>query len=571
MHLKKGYTQPDYLLGYDTETRLGSIMTHQFVSSQEAKIEWVNDANVLDNFLKYLENFSGYVIVYIFNAQFDLALLLRKYIDLFLFDDFEVEHNGWKLTVFCSRNWHATFHNKRKGIFVRVIDIHNFFSGSLEKVSETFQTKQKKLEKPEGLGYEKFTHSDKQFVEYALMDARLCREIGISIVKIHEEFDIPVSSSAANLAEKVFRRSFIKEGMRIKFSPFSATRLAEISYHGGKNGYYLDSPTLIKTCYEYDFNAAYGYAMYSLPSFLSGKYKMVDTFIDGKVGVYQATGTVYPCRYGILYDTRFNYFRTEKRQKIKCFVTSFELEEAIRSGEFKLSHAKGWIWKPDTTESPLREYAKYFWEKKNTTNKGDVRYLFYKLCLNSLYGKWIQRNPKDRMKFQVNAQEKFSFMHRKAVAGGLYHPFIASLITGMTRARLHKAEHFFNAIECSTDSVKSREFKKTPRAQFGAMQLERFKCPDCKKEYKTFTGLFIRNRLNLLLDRSEHILKAALHGFWGKPDLLKQLWKEKRTDYEVDRMPLIREGLKHRGKSLFQFYSEERTLKIDWDAYKEIR
>lgn len=581
MKLQKEFTPPDYIVGYDTETYGGEILTQQFCTSRYARkerrdaIQWVNKTNVLDKFFEYIEGLRGHIIVYCFNSSFDMAILFREYIDNFLQDDFNLRHvtrkgTLWEVNIFCSKNWYGYF--KSGNLYVSFLDIHNYFSGSLESVAETFNLKSKKLTRPKDLGTHKYTPQDKKFVEYAQMDAMLCLEIGEVIIDMHQEFDIPFSTSSANFAEKVFRRKFIPEGRRIHYPPASASRLAEITYHGGKNGYYIDNPSVIHNCYEYDFNAAYGYAMYTIPSFMAGRYKQVNRYIDSMPGVYEVVGNLKSCPYGIFHDTRFNYFRFPSTQKIRAYITSYELEEALRSKEFKIDTCKGWIWIPDTQDNPIKDYAKYFWEKKNSTPKNDIRYIFYKLLLNSLYGKWIQRNPIRKPRYTYS-KGQFTIHLGGNQSGGLYNPFIASLITGFTRARLHKAEHYFSAIESSTDSVKSRRYDSYSAniKQFGVMQLERLKCKTCDISPKSFTGLFVRNRLNLLMCNKQHVMKCALHGFWGKPDVLKELWKKKETEYTIERMPLIREGIKQFGKDLFMMHHEERSLNISWDNLKVIK
>lgn len=580
--LKKPFNPPNYIIGHDTETYNGEIMTQQLCwtkygkGERKTRITWVSEKTVLDNFLDTIGQFEGFSVCYCFNAKFDLAILLREYIDRFLQDDFTIRHETakgviWEIRVCCSKNWYAFF--IRRNQFIYYLDIQNFFSGSLEKVAKTFQCKSEKLTRPEGLGDKRFYQNDKSFVKYAENDAILCVEIGEKLLGMHEEFDIPIATSSANFAEKVFRRDFIPEGVRFQFpQEFPCLRLSELCYHGGKNGYYLDTPASVDTCYEYDFNSAYPYAMYSLPSFLSGTYQKVNTFSDDYVGVYHVIGFVNPCRYGILYDSRFNYFRFPEKVKIQSFCTSFELKEALESREFTIESAKGYIWKPETTDSPLKEYNRYFWERKNSTPKKDIRYIFYKLLLNSLYGKWIQRNPISRAKY-VYAGGRLDLHTRQDTAGGLYHPFIASLITGHTRARLHSAEHHFNAIESSTDSVKSRVYdsKSAKLKEMGVMQLESLYCKDCNKEFSKFNGLFVRNRLNLLMCKKEHILKCALHGFWGRGKTLLDMYKKREYVYQVERMPLIREGIKQIGKNLFQMNSEERSLNISWDELQVIK
>lgn len=580
--LMKNFNHPKNIIGYDTETYKGTIMTQQMVhtsygrAERNTKIEWVTEENVLENFLNYLEQFDGFNVCYCFNAKFDLTILMRQYIDKFLLDEFTIKHKTakgrtWEIRVCCSRNWHAFFIRDNK--FLYFLDIQNFFSGSLNKVATAFQCNSKKLPKPDDLGEKLFYQNDKSFVAYAIEDAILCLEIGEKLLLMHEEFDIPVATSSANFAEKVFRRKFFTVGQRIQFPQnFPCMRLAELTYHGGKNGYYMESPVYANSCYEYDFNSAYPYSMCSLPSFVAGSYVKTAHFTSKHVGVYEAIGIIKPCKYGILYNTSFDYFRFTENVKVRSFCTGFELQEAIESGEFKLESAKGYIWKPDTLDNPLKDYNEYFWEKKNSTSKKDIKYIFYKLLLNSLYGKWIQRNPVERASYQ-HTNGQLNLLPRQEKAGGLYHPFIASLITGHTRARLHNAEHYYNAIESSTDSVKSQNFdRKSAKVKImGSMELQDIHCDTCDTDHTKFKGLFARNRLNLLMCPKEHILKCALHGFWGKPNVLLDMYKKKEYVYQVERMPLIREGIKQIGKGLFQMNNEERSINVSWDDVKILR
>jgi hypothetical protein len=69
----------------------------------------------------------------------------------------------------------------------------------------------------------------------------------------------------------------------------------------------------------------------------------------------------------------------------------------------------------------------------------------YKILLNALTGKFIQTSPDYTL-----ADGKLIKIMR---AGGLYHPFIASLITGHTRAAIHTLEHRYNALHTATDGI----------------------------------------------------------------------------------------------------------------------
>ena len=53
--------------------------------------------------------------------------------------------------------------------------------------------------------------------------------------------------------------------------------------------------------------------------------------------------------------------------------------------------------------------------------------------------------------------------------------------------------------------------------------------------------------------------------FAGALASLYDMYKKGEKIYSVQRMPLIREGLKQKGKPLFQFYTEKRSLNINWE------
>jgi len=215
-YLETSFVPPQEVIGYDTETCKGQIISQQFFHSKGGDIEFVGTDNVLDRFFNYISKLpDGFLIIFLFNASFDIPLLFRKFINSFMEDDFETEYKGWTIKVFCSKNWHAEFGKGNK--YVRILDIRAFFSGSLESVSQTFGIKKRKLHRPEELGNRKYTKKDKLFVDYAMQDAKLCYQMGVQIIKMHQEFDIPMSSSSANLAEKVFRRMFIPPGKKIQF------------------------------------------------------------------------------------------------------------------------------------------------------------------------------------------------------------------------------------------------------------------------------------------------------------------------------------------------------------------
>jgi hypothetical protein len=72
--------------------------------------------------------------------------------------------------------------------------------------------------------------------------------------------------------------------------------------------------------------------------------------------------------------------------------------------------------------------------------------------LNSISGKFIQTRKRNKMPHYDLSADKLSSTG-DLIGGGMFHPFIASLITGHTRAKMHRLEHQYRAIHTATDGI----------------------------------------------------------------------------------------------------------------------
>lgn len=139
--------------------------------------------------------------------------------------------------------------------------------------------------------------------------------------------------------------------------------------------------------------------------------------------------------------------------------------------------------------------------------------LFYKLCLNSLYGKFIARHR--------------DFETGDKIGGSMFDPSIASLITGFVRAKIHRLEHKYNALHTATDGLITQ---KTPKKSDLGINLG-----DLKQE-NYGPCLILRNKLYLHYDESGKLIKSGLHGFEGSPDELLKIWKSAKKTYSIKRL-----------------------------------
>src|SRR6185503_18643355 len=75
-----------------------------------------------------------------------------------------------------------------------------------------------------------------------------------------------------------------------------------------------------------------------------------------------------------------------------------------------------------------------------------------KFILNSISGKFIETRKRNSCAFtDVDADTTVTAC--ELIAGGMFHPFIASAITAHTRARIHRLEHKYKAIHTATDGI----------------------------------------------------------------------------------------------------------------------
>jgi hypothetical protein len=313
------------------------------------------------------------------------------------------------------------------------------------------------------------------------------------------------------------------------------------SYHGGKNGVYVDTPQILYNVHSYDIVSAYSDAMLHMPSFyeesLYKKY-MWSSKKDEPInevppyGVYCVSGKTKKCKYPILFHEDFTPINGEE---FTDWITGFEINEALRKKELDINWVIGYYYDyiKDTNKSPFVEYVKYFFDKKKHAEKGSPDYIFYKLMQNSLYGKFIQ---KEEVRYFYGYNEETNTIDGEIVIqpGGLFHPFIASLITGFVRAKIHDIEHKYKSIHTSTDGILSQisPTEKEKKAN---------NIGDLGYEY-TGNMVLLRNKLYLIYNDDGDLIKADLHAFHGSSETLENMIVSRETSYKYTKVVKLKES-----------------------------
>ena len=355
---------------------------------------------------------------------------------------------------------------------IQVIDAGAFFPGSLDAVAKMVGIERKDpIDKAFLRSLSQADLLDPVFQHYAKQDAVVTRLIGEKIVAMHEETDLPTCRTAPQFASRVFRKNFLQGVVDL---PIPALEQAGLwSYHGGKNGFYLPKPTETPA-WNLDIVSAYPHAMRALPAIEGSTWKKEGTYVHGGHALWHVRFRHHPCR--------FNGALTHGGQKlpggeVTFWLTGYELDVMVERNEARsLEVIDGWVMQGESNGGGLVDYVDRFFAQKQTA-VGPER-ATAKLLLNSLYGKFFQKTPvgsvrqlqslidQDTYKVEVWVDNSNPLQQYDYRAGGLYHPPVASLITGFVRARIHRLEHAYWAMATSTDGLFAR--KEPPASEVGS-------------------------------------------------------------------------------------------------------
>lgn len=470
--------RPVVVIGFDSEqdTRTGEPMLFQFSrigETADVELRTISDPKrALDVFIRYVdETCRAKAVEYLifgFNLLYEWTQLFgalpndpESGLPIASFDEFrlDIEHhrdNGettnYEMTVANKSRYFATILQPTTKRRIRLIDARAFYTTSLDGAAAMLDLPRKKE-----MASKRFTLADLDnplFLEYARQDAYITRRIGEAIVSMHEDFDVRTTITAPHFAASVFRRHFLSGEIPLASEPLEQAGL--YAYHGGKNGYYLDGPKHLAGVYAYDITSAYPEAMRQLPDLERSTWEYVEQYEPGAHALWNVSGLYRSCKYrGLM---RHENAWQDTGAIADAWVTSYELDEAIRQGEIDSVQATGWVMRGPSGGALVRYVDRFFAMKRTATGAARIA---AKLFLNSLYGKFFQKVPlgdvgaydlTDTLDVtaaewnRTNTEGDFDYQ-----VGGLYHPPTAALITGFVRAKMHRLEHKYGSLMTSTD------------------------------------------------------------------------------------------------------------------------
>lgn len=338
-------------------------------------------------------------------------------------------------------------------------DISPFFGkGPLDKVALKYLGRGKKdVSKFDMPNLKNADFLDPEMIEYCKEDAKLTEELAEYWIKLCNEQGVFPSTfvSTASIAVRYYQsrckiptiNSFIKPS-RLKYLkiPWLACSGPFITVY--KRGRF-------STCYEYDLNSAYPKTMTELPDISRGRFMVSKGAIpdNAYLGWVQVTANLWNNSEGFYFPPLpmprkglSNFF---PYGSFSTFITLKEFRAYEK--DLKLDLIAGLYWIP--THSIRYPYKNAIEEiyaiKQAISENSDINpvYYFWKIMLNSLFGKHLQRTL---------VRDPGKGDYGKLRTGTLFNPCYASYILADTRLRLYeilKRVSQKDIIACFTDSV----------------------------------------------------------------------------------------------------------------------
>jgi DNA polymerase type B, organellar and viral. len=555
------------VIGFDSETLQGPPITFQFYSEHAPQINavvFIGKRQAIDVFLSQCGKLPpGNYRMYGHNLEFDMLSALWEKRAEIRDGNIDLKVGLWTISGRYSKPIFAVLEDGER--YIELVDSFLWFMTSLDGAAKLVCPHLPKLIRPAGLGVTNYTPKDTGFVAYAMRDAEVAFFLGVAVEKFHTELEIPPQISLASMAAAVFRLRYMRANI---YQPplYEWMVGAAAAYHGGVNRVRPNAaPAWHINVSALDISSAYPDAMNIFPSFEDPngyrKYKhnrgTRKTARVPDFGCYKVGGNAAACDWPALFD---HNFKPIKGRFSDTWVTGFELNAAIDADECKLSDITGYTYESDKASrySPFATYVQDFYRLKAEAKDPVMRYM-YKILLNALTGKFIQTSPDytlvDGQLVKINR------------AGGLYHPFIAGLITGHTRAHIHALEHEYEALHTATDGIfVPGKHKGAAKKSLGAVVSEGF----------GDLALF-RNKLYIFYANDKpadfngyesqvfdgrYILKCARHGFQGSVGALEQmlLLPPDARKYKVNKPIKLKTALKT-DDTPNKFITSERALR----------
>ena len=326
-------------------------------------------------------------------------------------------------------------------------DISNFFSLGLNKNAEKYLN-QIKIDDIDGnmlnnsLSY--WNEREQDIINYCIQDCILTAKLGVLLIDTIIEHELPLPRyliSSASLSKQFFRLNcFIPN---VSVIPEKILQIAYDTYFGGR--FEIFKRGAFDNLYLYDINSQYPHFISQLPNLRDGVWKITKYIPKEMCLGYFRVKIKIPREYKIptipIHHNGVNKFPCGVIEK---WMTWFDLD-LIR--EYIIHIYEGYVFqKASKSYNPFeKEIKDLFVKKQALKGKHDLAYNLTKLCMNAVYGCFIETHKN----YDIDGNYELK-------AGIMFNSVYASQITGFGRWSVIKdipKDKYDNVIAIHTDSI----------------------------------------------------------------------------------------------------------------------
>jgi len=358
-------------------------------------------------------------------------------------------------------------------------DSYSLLKFSLDKLTKNFDVKHKKInfmEKPEKQRdyeylYELYKKKDKRFYEYVKNDVFGLYEVLIGFNKMITENNGKMGLTIASTSLKTFR-NYYKYDRHIEMANKETNKEMKNAYYGGRTEIFKMF-VKEKKLYCYDINSLYPFVMFNneypvCPPRLcrNSNKNMIMEYHGITEAEIRAPKNLYIPLLPYHYTINGNNKLVFPLGKFTGYWDNHLLRKAYDLG-YEIKPIKTYVF--GKTEMIFKEYVKRFYKLKQTSLKDTPNYIIAKLLLNSLYGKFGQRQESeifikysdlkfnDFKEISVYDPDSHIFKVKTESQGKFFIPQISIHVTAMSLLQLYS--HIENILKkgfliyCDTDSL----------------------------------------------------------------------------------------------------------------------
>jgi len=502
--------------------------------------------------LKKIKKYSKYKIYSHYGGGYDFQFLIEYF-----------AQHGYKLNILYNNSQIFYFSVERNKRYLKFYDSFALLPLSLEELTKHFNVEHKKIPINREKIYEIYQENRDLVLEYLKHDCLGLYEVLTEFYNIIEELGGQVRKTLASTSYSILKTYLEKQNIK-----YPTIRRFRECYYGGRTEIFIRYG---KDLYYYDFNSLYPSVMRDFPYPISKPMKEKPEYMeDYECGFVLANVKIKECEIPPI-PLRINNKLVFPIGKFTTWITLPEFKYALKKDLIEYYEIfELYIFE---SEYIFKDFVDDLYKRRIEAKKEGNKALdlIFKLLLNSSYGKFGEKEEKERIKLLTEDEHELLFNHQLYHDSGLIkiketiklkhiNVAIASHITCYARLRL--LDKMYDILEnggkvwyCDTDSIVTN--LKLPNSnQLGELKLE----------YEIEEGIFLLPKVyGLKLKNGEEIVKVK--GFpkvFTYNDLKNALFNKKELKTKIEKFGKLKESLRRFSK-FYTWLEMEKMIKAQYD------